>query len=110
MSLLYRAVFAATIVGLVFVSRLSFAQTLVTLQAVPASWLVQNYVPANLTLWFTGSSCSNGQLIFPANAVQADQDRMVSMILTAKATGQQIQIYYYVSNGLCYISSFGIPN
>jgi hypothetical protein len=102
--------YALTLVGLAFFSRPSLAQALIEIDAVPSSWLVQNYVPANLTLWFTGSSCNNGQLVFPSNAVQADEDRLVSMVLTAKATGQVIRMYYYVSNSACYISSFGIPN
>lgn len=86
------------------------AQTSMEIQAVPSSWLVQEYVPSQLVLWYTGSSCNNGYLAFPSNATQADQNLLASMVLTAKATGQQIIVYYYVQNDLCLISSFAIPN
>jgi hypothetical protein len=86
------------------------AQTLVAIQAVPTSWLIQNYVPNQVVLWFTGSSCTSGQLVFTSNAVQADQDRLWAMILAAKATGQQVIVYYYVSDGGCIIQSFGLPD
>lgn len=86
------------------------AQTLVQLVAVPTSWLLQNYVPNQVTVFFSGSSCLSGQLIFPSTAIQADQDRLWAMILTAKATQQAVVVYYYVSGTSCYISSFGLPD
>jgi hypothetical protein len=86
------------------------AQTLTGITAVPTSWLIQNYVPNQLVLWFTGSTCTNGQLVFPSTAIQADQDRLWATVLAAKATGQQIIVYYYVSGGGCFISSFGVPD
>ena len=86
------------------------AQTLVEIQASPSSWLIQNYVGGTVDLFYTGSPCLNGQLIFPSTATQADQDRLWAMILSAKATGQQVEVYYYVSSGNCYISSYGLPD
>jgi hypothetical protein len=93
-----------------FASYSASAQTLVQITAIPSGWLLQNYVPGNATLWFTGSSCNNGQLVLPPTAIQADSDRLWGMILTAKTTLQTVVVYYYVSSGTCYISSYGITN
>jgi hypothetical protein len=100
---------AILVLAALFLSPAS-AQSIVGITAVPTSWLIQNYVPNQVVLWFTGSPCSNGQLIFPPTAVQADQDRLWAMILAAKATGQQVVVYYYVNNGACIISSYGLPD
>jgi hypothetical protein len=110
MQILTRHLFpVAAAIGTFFVNPV-FAQTLISIQAVPSAWLIQNYVPNNTDLFYTGSSCLNGQLIFPSTAVQADQDRLWALILTAKSSGQQVLLYYYVTGGNCYISSFGLVN
>jgi hypothetical protein len=93
-----------------FFLRPASAQTQVLIAAVPTSWLIQNYVPNQVVLWFTGSPCSNGQLTFPSTAVQADQDRLWAMIMTAKATGQTVYLYYINVDGGCIIQSFGLPD
>lgn len=101
--------------GLVFVIVLSAAigrsgdvsaQTLVELQAVPSTWQIQEYFPNQTELFFTGSSCTNGQLQFPSTAVQADQDRLWALILAARASGQSVIVYYWVSGTNCYISTY----
>jgi hypothetical protein len=77
------------------------------IQGSTASWRLQNYVPNQVTLYFTGSPCTSGSLVMPSTAVQADQDRLWALILTSKATGNPVYIYYYNNAGVCTISSFG---
>jgi hypothetical protein len=77
-----------------------------SVSGVPTSWAIQNYVPNQVVLYYTGSSCTSGALTFPSTAVQADQDRLLAVILTAKTAGQQVTIYYSVSGSSCVISSF----
>lgn len=84
----------------------AIAQALVELQAVPSAWQIQEYFPNQTSLFFTGSSCTNGQLNFPSTAVQADQDRLWALILAAKAASQPVIIYYWVSGSSCYISTY----
>jgi hypothetical protein len=72
-----------------------------------ATWRLQNYVPNQIVLYFTGSPCTSGSLGLPSNAVQADQDRLWALILTSKATGSPVYIYYFNNGGVCTIASFG---
>ncbi|UPG95878.1 hypothetical protein [Luteibacter aegosomatissinici] len=74
-----------------------------------AGWLVQDYpAPQGVVLWYTPSSCGNGQLVFNSSDSQVRQNRLVAMVLAAKAAGGKMHITYDVVNGGCVISDFGV--
>jgi hypothetical protein len=80
----------------------------VQIAAVPTAWRVQNYVPQTVVLWFTGSTCANGQLTLPATAVKADSDRLYATVMMGKAAGKKVYVYYTANAGGCLINSFGL--
>jgi len=96
----------ATIAGMCASS--ASAQTLLSVSGVPSAWILQNYVPNQVWLYYTGapSPCVNGGLSFPSTAVQADQDRLWAMIIAAKIAAQPVIVYYTVSGSSCFISSY----
>lgn len=84
------------------------AQTLINIEGSPAAWRLQDYpgqTPA-VTAWFTGSSCTNGQLSFPSSASIDDQNRFWALIMAAKIAGQTVGVYYYVSGSACFLNSY----
>jgi hypothetical protein len=83
------------------------AQTLTLIEGSTAAWRLQNYVPNSVALYYTGSPCTSGSLVMPSTAVQADQDRLWALIMTSKATGNSVYMYYSEDAGVCTISSFG---
>jgi hypothetical protein len=106
MKTLSRHLIPVTAAVAAFVGGSASAQTLYSVTGVPTNWQIQNYVPNNVVVYYTGSSCVNGALSLPSTAVQADMDRLWALMLTAKATGQQVTIYYTVSGSDCLIASF----
>jgi hypothetical protein len=86
----------------------AIAQTQYLISGPATTWMIQDYVPQNVVLWDTGSSCTNGQIVFPSTAVQADKDMLLAVIATSKATGAPLNLYYTVSSGTCYIASFAL--
>jgi hypothetical protein len=94
--------------ALLATASLAQAQTTGPLSAVPTAWRVENYVPDNVALWFTGSSCASGQLIMPANATKADRDRLYATVMAGKAAGKPVFVYYTASGTNCTIVSFGM--
>jgi hypothetical protein len=85
------------------------AQTLIGIQGSPAAWRLQNYVGTGPALYFTGSSCSQGQILFPPGTATDDINRFWALLVAAKIAGQDVGIYYYVSGTSCYIESFYLP-
>jgi hypothetical protein len=81
-------------------------QTLISIQGSPAAWRLQDYVGIGVTVYFTGSSCTDGQLTFPSGTSSDDQNRFWSLIMAAKIAGQTVGVYYYVSGSSCLISSY----
>ena len=75
---------------------------------VPTGWLVQNYVPGSVVLWFTPSNCPSGLLQLPASATASDHARLYSTVMAAKLTNSKMFLYYESSGGSCQISSFGL--
>ena len=74
--------------------------------AVPTAWRLQNYISDSVVVWYTGApGCSSGGLHMPASASQADRERFWSLIMTAKAAGKTVFVYYETTN--CNIASFG---
>lgn len=86
----------------------SQAQTAQSVSAVPTAWRLENYVAGGVVLWYTPSTCANGQLSLPASAVKADHDRLFATISLAKATGKKAFVYYSNSGSSCLIVSFGM--
>jgi hypothetical protein len=84
------------------------AQTLI--EAVPTGWRMQNYGTvnglSNVAAFFTGSSCLNGQLLFPSTFTQYDENMFWALILSSKASASEVVVYYSVSGSNCYIQSF----
>lgn len=78
------------------------------LSGVPTGWLIQQYVGAQLSTFNAGSSCAQGSLNFTAAATSDEKNRYISMVVTAKAAGRNMRVYYETSTGYCYITSFGI--
>lgn len=74
------------------------------LEGDPATWRLQNFVPNTVMAFFTGSPCSNGRLSFSTSATVQDKDRFFSMVLTARATGRKMGVYYDTTS--CEIYSF----
>lgn len=83
------------------------AQSVQLISGIAKKWRLQNYVPDNVVLWFTGSPCVNGSLELPANATKADRDRLFATVSLSKATDKPMFVFYTVNSGICTISSFG---
>jgi len=58
------------------------------LESDPIDWRLQNYVPNDIKVFFTGSPCQYGRLSFSSSATIQDKDRFFSMVLTARSTGR----------------------
>jgi hypothetical protein len=86
-------------------------QTLINIEGAPAAWRLQDYVGLSpgVTVWFTGSSCTNGQLSFPSGTSSDDQNRFWSLIMAAKIAGQTVGVYYYISGSSCVLNSYYFP-
>lgn len=78
------------------------------LSAVPTTWRLENYVVGGVVLWYTGSSCANGKLSLPANAVKADHDRLYATISLSKVTSKKSFVMYTTDGTSCLIVSFGM--
>ena len=76
----------------------------------PTAWRLQNYIPDGVVIWFSGSSCANGQLTLPVTATTEDKNRLWSTVMAAKVSGREIYVYYDTENtpGACMINSFGL--
>jgi hypothetical protein len=77
------------------------------LNGVPTSWKIENYIPSNVALWFTGSLCANGALQIPATATEDDKSRLYATIMNAKIAGLPVYISYEPSPN-CQIQSFAL--
>jgi len=98
------------VLGLAFglLSHVALADTVV-LEAVPTAWKLENYSPGGLVaLWFTGSSCSNGQLVLPAGSTAQESSRLFALISAAKMSNYKVFIYYNNAAAGCPIVSFGL--
>lgn len=78
-----------------------------SIEAVPTAWRLENYNSGmDLAVWFSGSSCSNGKLTFPPTATNDHRNRFYSLILSSKAMGKKIGVFYETSTGNCQMTSF----
>ena len=102
-----RRALLAVIVG-VFLSftSLVFADTIIT--AAPTGWRLQSY-GGSAVLWYTGSTCINGQLLVDSSW-SFDQSKLLwATIMTAKASQIPVFVSYAInSSGSCTITSFSL--
>jgi hypothetical protein len=77
-----------------------------SIEAIPTGWRLQNYISNTIQIAFTGSICINGSLNFSASATSEDKNRFWSLILTAKATGKAVGVFYETVSWNCNITSF----
>lgn len=75
-----------------------------SIETVPNGWRLQNYVGGDLKIFFTGSPCGAGQLRLAGT--DEEKNRLWALILTAKASGKSVGIFYETSSGACNITSF----
>lgn len=98
------------VVGLVFglLSHAAMADVALV-DAVPTGWKLENYSPGGLvSLWFTGSTCSNGQLTLPTGSTVQESSRLFAMISAAKMSNHRVFVYYNNAAAGCPIVSFGL--
>lgn len=74
-------------------------------EAVPTGWRLQSYVSSGTYLYYTGSSCTSGYLQASAMS-EDDRNRLWSTILTGRALGKAVGIFYETASGNCGITSF----
>lgn len=96
------------VLALLALSGVSSAAT-TALIGVPSGWRIENYVGGNVTVWFSGSACPNGQLTLPSTATAVDHSRLFATVLAGKNTGTRVFIYYDNAVAGCPIISFGAP-
>jgi hypothetical protein len=74
------------------------------------TWMIQDQVPQNITLWNTGASyCNNGELQFSStSSFPIDFNMLLAVIATSKATGIPVIVHYTSSSSVCTITSFGL--
>ena len=103
-------------VGLTLAAAMGSSQAaLVFLSVVPGAWRLQTYVGAtgggNVTLWFTGSPCSNGNITM-VNPSEGDKNRLWSTVLAAKLASRRMFVYYDDAGapGTCAMNSFGMDD
>ena len=84
------------------------AQTQYVISGPATTWMIQDHIPEYVSLWYTGASCNNGELVFSTSANSEDQDMLFAAIATSKATGVPVIVNYTVSSGVCTISSFAL--
>ena len=85
---------------------LAFADTIIN--TVPTGWRLQSY-GGSAVLWYTGSTCMNGQLLVDSSW-SFDQSKLLwATIMTAKASQIPVFVSYVVnSSGYCIITSFSL--
>jgi hypothetical protein len=72
-------------------------------------WLVQDYPSGQgIVLWYTGSSCTNGQLLFDVSEPAERHNRLLAMVLSAKSMGAKMHVEYDVVGTSCLIRDFGV--
>lgn len=85
----------------------SEASQAANLEVVPTAWRLQDYTDGAITIWYTGSTCTQGQLILPNTVNNDSKDRLWSLILTAKAASKSVGVFYHYEPSVgCLIDSF----
>lgn len=71
-------------------------------EAVPTAWRLQNYTGGQVTAWYTGSTCPQGQVAMAGTA--DENNRFWSTIMSGKLTGKIVGVFYNPST--CIVTSF----
>ena len=79
-----------------------------TIDTVPTTWRLENYVGDQVVVWYSPSVCGTGALEFPSNASLADRERFWSVLTAAKISRSRVFVRYEVAGNSCYIVSFGL--
>jgi hypothetical protein len=71
---------------------------------------LQNFEPDFVVVSFTGSTCTNGSLVFPSTATAGDRNRLWATVLAAKLSNRNIFFGYDNTSvpGSCIITNFGV--
>ncbi|WP_410209744.1 hypothetical protein [Aquirhabdus sp.] len=93
------------IVGLAYAMSPFANAAIVSMEAVPTAWRLQQYTGGDLVAWFTPATCASGQIKMPAG--EAQRNRFWALILTAKATSNKVVIEYD-NAASCTITSFSM--
>lgn len=72
------------------------------------AWRIQSYNGSTVALWYTGSACTNGQLLLPASESNDRHKLLAATMLSAKAMGAKMTIGYDIINGTCTITDFAL--
>lgn len=99
------------LIASLLLTSLNSAQAAMTfVSTTPDQWRLENYSGSSVVVWFSGSSCSSGQLTFAADATPAQISRFWAAVTVAKLTGQKMFLTYDNANAptTCPIISFGL--
>lgn len=98
------------IAGLVTLAMACTAGTAVastsSINGVPTAWRLENYMGNYVVVWGAGAPECTGNLSFDTNATIDDRNRFWATIMTGKAAGKKVFVYY--DNTSCKIVSFGL--
>jgi hypothetical protein len=75
---------------------------------VPTGWKLESYGANGVVLWYTPSTCGNGQLLLPAGSTVTDHNRLYATVLAAKSANISMFIIYEIKDNYCFITSFGL--
>jgi hypothetical protein len=78
----------------------------VMVEAVPTNWRMEDYLGGAIDIWYSGSSCANGHMVLSAATPADVRSRFWSLVLTAKATGKYIGVFYDDTSSSCLITHF----
>lgn len=73
-------------------------------EVVPTAVRMEDYLNGALDLWYTPGTCTSGHVYLPASAPADSKNRLWSLILTAKAAGKVVGIFYDPTS--CIITHF----
>jgi hypothetical protein len=80
-----------------------------TIETTANSWLVQDYPSGQgIVLWYTGSSCTNGQLLFNVGEPVERHNRLLAMVLAVKAMNARVHLDYNIVGSSCITQDFGV--
>lgn len=75
---------------------------------IPTGWRLQNYNASatRLQVSYTASNCAGGVLNFSSSATSDDLNRFWALVLSARALGTRVGIFYETTSGICNITSY----
>lgn len=92
--------------GLMLIALPTGVRADVNIEQVPTSWRLQQYGPNSAAAYYTSSSCTSGQITVPTSYSAEDISRFWATVLTARALGLVVGIYYDNTTPACFITSY----